>query len=237
MADRDASSRAGRRVSGARYLIDIIVLAAGVFGLEAAFSAVPLSADPRVQIMGSMISKAPIFLVAWLLLQWRGETVATVGLKAPRNWRRVVLLSGVVAGILFIAVLLVERAGFRRDLSQFNFLKGNVELTGYEIVYVFIGAGLFEEFIFRGFLLQRLEKIFGGSHVALGGACILQAAIFGLAHAYQNPIGIVMTGTIGLILSLLFLASGRNLWMPIIAHGLYDAGRVVLFYFQGAPSS
>jgi membrane protease YdiL (CAAX protease family) len=237
MVDRDCSSRAGQTFSGARYLIDIIILAAGVFGLEAVFSAIPVPADLRIQIAGSLISKAPIFLFAWLLLRWRGETLATVGLKAPRNWWLVFLLSVVVAGILFIAVWLLERAGYRRDLSQFNFVKGNIELTWYQIVYVLIGAGLYEEFIFRGFLFHRLAMMFGGRRAAWVTACLFQAGLFGYAHAYQNPIGIVITGTIGLIFSLLFLAAGRNLWLPIIAHGLYDASRVVLFYFQGAPSA
>ena len=83
MVDRDSSLGAAQRFSGARYLIDIIILAAGVFGLEAAFSAIPVPADLRIQIAGSLISKAPIFLLAWLLLRWRGETLGTVGLKPP----------------------------------------------------------------------------------------------------------------------------------------------------------
>lgn len=236
MVDRDAPSRAGQRFPGADYLIDIVILAAVAFGLETAFSAIPYPADLRIQIAGSLISKAPIFLVAWFLLRRRSETLGTVGLKMPPSWWRVLLLSVVVAGMLFVAVLLIERAGYRRNLGQFNFVKGNIELTGYEIVYAFVAAGLYEEFIFRGFLFHRLAMGFGRSRSAWIIACIVQAVLFGLAHAYQNPLGIVMTGTIGLIFSLLFLASGRNLWMPILAHGFYDAGRFVLFYFQGAPS-
>ena len=39
----------------------------------------------------------------------------------------------------------------------------------------------------------------------------------------------------GLVL-LRVLASGRNLWAVIIGHGLFDASRFVLFYFQGPPT-
>ena len=98
-------------------------------------------------------------------------------------------------------------------------MKGNIELTGYEIIYAFFGAGLYEECHLSRVSFNRLAMGFGGSRVAWITACIVQAVLFGLAHAYQNPLGIVMTGTIGLIFSLPFLASGRNLWMPIIAHG------------------
>ena len=62
-----------------------------------------------------------------------------------------------------------------------------------------------------------------------------KACFLGAAHAYQNPLGIVITGTLGVLMRLIVLASGRNLWPVIIGHGLFDAARFVLFYFQGPP--
>jgi membrane protease YdiL (CAAX protease family) len=55
----------------------------------------------------------------------------------------------------------------------------------------------------------------------------MQGALFGAAHAYQNLLGIAITGTLGILMGLLVLASGRNLWAVIVGHGLFDA--VVLF--------
>ena len=103
------------------------------------------------------------------------------------------------------------------------------------VLYAFIGAGLYEEFMFRGFLFQGLAMLFGGNRGAWIGACILQGALFGAAHAYQNPLGMLITGTLGVLLGIIVLASERNLWLVIIGHGLYDASRFVLFYFQGPP--
>jgi membrane protease YdiL (CAAX protease family) len=59
---------------------------------------------------------------------------------------------------------------------------------------------------------------------------VLQAALFGYAHSYQNPIGIVLTGCIGLVVGFLFLATGHNLWLPITAHACYDTARVIGYY-------
>src|SRR5438445_730304 len=81
-----------------------------------------------------------------------------------------------------------------------------------------------------------LEKLFVGSRSAWIGACVLQGVLFGAAHAYQNSLGIAITGTLGILMGLLVLASGRNLWAVIIGHGLFDASRFVLFYFQGPPT-
>jgi len=84
--------------------------------------------------------------------------------------------------------------------------------------------------------MQGLAMVFGGSGSAWMSACILQGALFGAAHAYQNPLGIAITGALGILMGLLVLASGRNLWLVIVGHGLFDASRFVLFYFQGPPT-
>jgi uncharacterized protein len=67
-------------------------------------------------------------------------------------------------------------------------------------------------------------------------ACVIQAVLFGCVHAYQNPLGMLLTGAIGLIRSLVFLSTAPNLWVPIIAHTLYDTG-LVAFYLHGPPPS
>ena len=189
-----------------RYLIDIIVLLAVTFLLDAALGAF-------VQV--------PIDLEKGFFL----DAIVKV------------LLVGVgFAAIVFVAIYLSEKAGFRRDLSKFKDVQGNLEVTVYGVLYAFIGAGFYEEFTFRGFLMQGLAMLFGGNRGAWIGACILQGALFGAAHAYQNPLGIAITGTLGILMGLLVLASGRNLWAVIIGHGLFDASRFVLFYFEGPPA-
>jgi hypothetical protein len=51
-----------------------------------------------------------------------------------------------------------------------------------------------------------------------------------------NPLGISITGILGMLMGLLVLASGRNLWAVTTGHGLFDVSRFVLFYFQ-CPST
>jgi Type II CAAX prenyl endopeptidase Rce1-like len=136
----------------------------------------------------------------------------------------------------FHVIYLSEKAGFRRDLSKFKDVQGNLELAALGVFYASIGAGFYEEFMFRGFLMQGLAMFFGASRGAWIAACVVQGVLFGAAHAYQNPLGIAITGTLGVLMGLLVLASGRNLWPVIIGHGLFDASRFVLFYFGGPPT-
>jgi len=220
-----------------RYLIDIIALVAVTFLLDAVLGAfIPAPIDWKKGFVFDAIGKMLLVGVAWGLIRLRGERLADIGLKRPESWMRTFMIAIGFAAIVFIAMYLSERAGFRRDLSKFKDVQGNFELMLFGVFYAFIGAGFYEEFMFRGFLMQGIAMLFGASRSAWIVACIVQGALFGVAHAYQNPLGIAITGTLGVLMGLIVLASGRNLWIVIIGHGLFDASRFVLFYFQGPPT-
>ncbi len=221
-----------------RYLIDIVALVAVTFLLDVvagAFIRAPTSLQRELFVFDA-IGKMLLVGVAWGLIRLRGERLADIGLKRPASWIRTFMIGIGLAAIVFIGMYLAERAGFRRDLSKFKDAQGNLELTVLGVFYAFIGAGFYEEFTFRGFLMQGLAMFFGGSRGAWIAACLLQGALFGAAHAYQNPLGIAITGTLGVLMGLLVLALGCNLWPVIIGHGLFDASRFVLFYFEGPPT-
>jgi membrane protease YdiL (CAAX protease family) len=220
-----------------RYLIDIVVLVAATFLLDAvlvAFIHVPINLEKGLVL--DAIGKMLLVGVGCGLVLLRGERLADIGLKRPASWMRTFIIGIGLAAIVFIAMYISERAGFRRDLSKFKDVQGNLLLAVLGVFYALIGAGFYEEFTFRGFLMQGLAMLFGASRSAWIVACVLQGALFGVAHAYQNPLGIAITGTLGVLMGLLVLASARNLWLVIIGHGLFDASRFVLFYFQGPPT-
>src|SRR5438034_7283734 len=219
-----------------RYLIDIVVLVAVTFLLDAvlsAFISVPINLEKG--FVFDAIGKMLLVGVAWVLIRLRGERLTDIGLKRPASWADTFMIGIGLAAIVFIAMYLSEKAGFRRDLSKFKDVQGNLELAVLGVFYAFLGAGFYEEFMFRGFLMQGLAMLFGAGRGAWIVACVVQGALFGAAHAYQNPLGIAITGTLGVLMGLLVLASGRNLWPVIIGYGLFDASRFVLFYFEGPP--
>jgi membrane protease YdiL (CAAX protease family) len=219
-----------------RYLIDIVVLVAVTFLLDAVLGAfVPAPINLEKGFVFDAIGKMLLVGIAWGLIRLRGERLADIGLKRPASWMRTFMIGIRLAAIVFVAIYFSEKAGFRRDLSKFKEVQGNLELAVLGVFYALIGAGFYEEFMFRGFLMQGLAMLFGAGRAAWIVACIVQGALFGLAHAYQNPLGVAITGTLGVLMGLLVLASGRNLWPVIIGHGLFDASRFVLFYFQGPP--
>jgi uncharacterized protein len=234
---RNEGSEGTRSAPRWRYLVDIIVLLAVTFLLDTvlgAFVSAPMNLEKGFVL--DAIGKMLLVAIGCGLVLLRGERLADIGLNRPASWTRTFIIGIGLAAIVFIAMYVSEKAGFRRDLSKFKDVQGNLLLAVLGVFYAFIGAGFYEEFTFRGFLMQGLAMLFGGNRSAWIIACVVQGALFGLGHAYQNPLGIAITGTLGILMGLLVLASGRNLWAVIIGHGLFDASRFVLFYFQGPPT-
>jgi membrane protease YdiL (CAAX protease family) len=82
-----------------------------------------------------------------------------------------------------------------------------------------LSAGFCEEFIFRGYLIWALQPMLG-----LWGAAAFSVVAFAMAHTYQGVKGILGTGIVGSLLTLVVLISGSLL--PAIAlHALIDIGQ------------
>lgn len=177
----------------------------------------------------------------WWFLVSGGEGLSVIGLIRPRSPLRVLSwsLAGIVA-IGFTAALsqpiVVRLLGQPQDLGVFAGLRGNPAALAGILVVSWSTAAFGEEVLFRGFLLHRLSAGFGGGKPARIAAVVLQAALFGLAHYYQGPSGMVLVFLVGLVMGALFIASRRNLWVVILAHGLFDTLSVTAIFFGLDPT-
>ena len=79
-----------------------------------------------------------------------------------------------------------------------------------------VSAGVFEEILYRGFMIGYLAAFMN-----IWVAGLASAVLFGLAHVYQGTAGVVRTGVTGLMLSLLFVWTGQ-LWGLIAVHIAVD---------------
>ena len=116
------------------------------------------------------------------------------------------------------------------DLSDFLPLVGNLKLSLLALLGAWVLAALGEELVWRGYLLNRVAGLFGNARASWALSTLLVSAAFGYAHANQGLSGIVQEGFSGLLLALLYLACGRNLAVPIVAHGVTDTIDVVLIF-------
>ena len=97
-----------------------------------------------------------------------------------------------------------------------------------------------EELVFRGFLLNTLQKVLPNkvpSKVRWITALLMSSVIFGfVAHTYQGRFGIIITGIMGLGFGAVYLLNQRNLWYSILTHGLYDTIGFILVYLGLNPN-
>lgn len=99
-----------------------------------------------------------------------------------------------------------------------------------------ITAGIGEELLYRGFMLQFLwGHVAGGPAMNLTLAWLISSLAFGIAHVYQGVRGVMETTVAGLTFGLLAILTG-NLVVPIALHTLIDL-RILLTYHptQDAP--
>jgi uncharacterized protein len=167
---------------------------------------------------------------------WRG-----VGLTRYRTWK-ITLLLGVAAGFaletfqLFVSQpLLVRFLGKQPDLEGFRALTGNLKLTLIFLALAWILAAFGEEMVYRGYLMNRVADLLNRTPRAWIVSLIIVHVGFGLAHVHQGLTGVIDEGLMGLLLGLIYLGTGRNLSVPIIAHGVQDSIDFVLIFLGKYP--
>jgi len=184
-----------------------------------------------------------ILIVMGTVSVWlRREGLRGIGLDGRRLGLRIVLL-GSAFGIFYQALSLValdplaERlTGVRQDLSNFHGIHGNVlELMRYLII-VWTLAAFGEEFVCRGYLLNRIAGLWGDSHGALWMGIGFSSMLWTLVHVYQGVTGVILVAVHGFVFGLLYVLTGRNLWTTIFAHGVYDTTALLLIFFGRYPN-
>ncbi len=187
-------------------------------------------------------SKTPeLLLLAWISLRMRGLRWRDVGLTRYRSWRVTIVLGVVLGTVLETFQLLVTQPilgkllGRQPDLELFRALTGNILMTLLGIALSWTLAAFGEEMFWRGYMMNRVADAFGRTKAAWVLSLVAVSAIFGLAHEYQGMAGWIEEGLAGLFLGLMYLRTGKNLSVPIIAHGVCDTIDMVLIFLGKMP--
>jgi hypothetical protein len=188
------------------------------------------------------LSKVPfLLLLGWASLRLRGLGWSSVGFVRPPGWRRAILLgAGAGVGMELLAVFVTEPVlaaltGRYPDLADFRPLVGNGGLLLAALALNWPLAAFGEELVFRGYLMNRVAGLGGGTRGAWAASLVLVSALFGWGHVDQGLTGMLQEGLAGLWLGLLYLGTGRNLAVPIMAHGVSNTVALVLIFLGRYP--
>jgi membrane protease YdiL (CAAX protease family) len=190
------------------------------------------------------VSKTPfLLLLAWASLRLRKLKWRDVGFARNRSWKMTVALG--IAGGVFLEIqelfltqpLLARLTGKQPDLADFRILTGNVKYTLAAIALSWTLAAFGEELVWRGYLMNRVADLGNKSRLAWFISLVVVHAAFGMAHSYQGLTGIIEEGFAGVLLGAMYLWTGKNLSVPIIAHGLSDTLDVLLIFLGKFPGA
>ena len=118
-----------------------------------------------------------------------------------------------------------------RDLRYLGPIEGNLDVLIGLMPLIWLSAALCEEVVYRGFLQQRLERIFGNTGVGNAVAVAATSAVFAANHAVQGTSGMIQTFIVSCVLGAIFIRSRHNLVLLILMHGAWDTFSVAVMYF------
>jgi membrane protease YdiL (CAAX protease family) len=192
-------------------LLAILVIAAGNFVV------IPLSA---------------VLVLVWA--RWSCTPWKEIGYVRPRSW-----VGDLVIGVVFGSALKLVMKSVVMPLlgadpinHAYHFLAGNSAAIPSTLYMMVVGAGFGEETMFRGYLFERLGKLFGRSAGARVATVLLTSAWFGLVHyPVQGLAGAQQAAMVGLAFGTIFATKGR-LWMLMCAHAAFDLTAYAIIYWD-----
>ena len=168
-----------------------------------------------------------------------GRDLAALGLAAPREGPTSGLILGVAGGAigglalrpLAAALSRKAAAGLRRQMAK---LEPFLPKTGEQLLWgliVSLGAGLFEEIAYRGYLIPYCRF-----WLPQWPALVAAALLFGLAHFYQGAADTLMTALLGLAFGFIYVETG-SLALPILLHAAVDISAMVTAWLVLRPEA
>jgi membrane protease YdiL (CAAX protease family) len=200
-----------------------------------------LKVDPNSSLRAglycmTLLSLWTIAIVCWIwrdgkiLPAWRG--IVGPGWLFSSPWR-IWTLNVVLIGFFVLALapglhcLFKPKriAAYTRAYEGLAFFLPHTQRERLLFVLLSVSAGVCEEWIFRGFVLQTLH---GTTRLPWIAALLVSSILFGWNHLYQGSRGLVMTTVTGLALGLATISSG-GLVLPIVLHALLDLQLLIVF--------
>jgi membrane protease YdiL (CAAX protease family) len=198
-----------------------------------------------VGILAILVILAGNFLVApvsaILVLIWARMSRTPwreIGFVQPVSWTRTIVI-GIVFGVAFkflMKAVAMPLLGAPPINPSYHFLAGNTAALPWMLFTFIVGAGFGEETLFRGWMFERLGKLFGSGILVKILVVLITSAVFALAHySDQGVPGVEQAIATGLVFGTIFAITGE-LPMLMIAHAAFDLTALAMIYWNSEAS-
>ncbi|HIK10196.1 MAG TPA: CPBP family intramembrane metalloprotease [Oscillatoriaceae cyanobacterium M33_DOE_052] len=211
----------------------------GQVAVPLVFQLLPL---PRPDTSSSI--RAAYILISYLLLAFGGLSVLYLSIKPffplPEGWFRIQLqlktlwwgLGGYLVALPLVVVVslfnqqLWQGRGGSNPILPIALEDRNGLAVGVFFFTASVAAPIFEEIMFRGFLLPSLTR-----YLSPWGAILLSSFLFAVAHLQLSEL--LPLATLGMVLGFVYTRSG-NLLAPMLLHCLWNSGTLVSLFVLGS---
>lgn len=175
------------------------------------------------------ITAALLTTLCTVLLRINDSNWKELGFTKPKKtirliWQIPLILVSIYLIVGLYTYLFTEILGFDiPDQKRFDGMEGNLKMLIKWLIISWIVGAFMEEFIFRGFLINYMEKLLGSFRYSTAIAVITQAFLFATVHYYNRGlIGAISIFLLSSILGFYYIKFKRNLWPLILAHGIMN---------------
>lgn len=177
----------------------------------------------------------PLSAVLVLVWVWRSRTPwRDIGYVQPRSWIGAFAV-GIIFGFgfkLLMKAVVMTLLGAPAINQAYHYLAGNRAALLPAIYSMIVVAGFGEETLFRGFMFERLGKLFGTGVWARALIVLLTSVWFGLAHySVQGFPGVEQATIFGLVFGTIMAVTGRIV-MLMVAHAAFDLTALAIIYWD-----
>ena len=187
-----------------------------------------------VILAGNLVALPLSALLVLVWARWSRTPWREIGFVMPSSWMRTAVV-GIAFGVAFkflMKMIVMPLLGADPINQAYHYLAGNQAALPGLLFAVIVGAGFGEETVFRGYMFERLGKLFGSGVGAKVAIVLLTATLFGMAHySVQGLAGAEQATIVGLVYGTIFAVTGR-IWMLMIAHAAFDVTAVAMIYWN-----
>ncbi len=182
-----------------------------------------------------LIIAASLVMTAWNLQHRPWDKF---GIAWP-DFNLIVLISISILALIYFADVALTFLKPNKEDNEYEELSFLIPMNWKEYKpYIFLSfaAGISEEIIYRGFLIQYLLYLVDDSPNPEFYAIIIPATVFGISHRYQGWWAVVKITSIAVLLGIIYIYS-KSLLIVVIIHILIDliSGWAGMLYFKKYP--
>jgi len=172
--------------------------------------------------------------VVILILRKDHKTLRDIGLKQKGISIKTIFV-GTVSALVWVAFMrwiylpVIQYFFIVPEYTEYNFIQNHLSNFIITTIAAWFIGGFYEEIIFRGFIQKTIENWFNNKHSFLY-AGLITSIVFGLYHWQQGYLGIISATFGGLFWTYIFKRFGRNLWVTIFSHAIFDTITLTLIY-------